>query len=59
MICPDCESEMGDPVDTTYSNIRTHRAEVNQHTGDIYWCEQCEVKWLDDFLERKIRPWPG
>jgi len=59
MLCPDCEEEMGDPVDTTYSTVKTYRAEIGQHTGDIFYCPICDVKWLDDFLEIKIRPWHG
>lgn len=48
--CPDC----GKPMykhDTTYSNINTHRARIGQHTGDVYKCEDCEVQWLENFLD--------
>jgi len=59
MECPDCGIEMGDPVDTTFSNINTPRSKIGQHTGDIYSCEKCEVKWIDDFLSQKVYPWHG
>jgi hypothetical protein len=59
MICPDCGLEMGDPVDTTYSNINTNRAFVGEHTGDIYYCEECEIRWLDDFLSGETVVWCG
>ena len=59
MECPDCDFEMGDPVDTTYSNHKTSRAEKGQHTGDIYSCEKCDIKWLDDFLTRRMHIWYG
>jgi hypothetical protein len=59
MNCPDCGSDMGDPVDTTYSNITTTRASVGQHTGDIYSCEECEIRWLDDCLARRVVVWHG
>ena len=57
MVCPNCGFDMGDPVDTTYSNIETKRASVGQHTGNIYWCDKCEVRWLDDFLSLDIYQW--
>jgi len=64
MNCPNCDVDMGDPVDTTYSNITTKRADIGQHTGDIYFCEKCEGYWLDDFLSRTgeaivLYPWTG
>ena len=64
MNCPNCDVDMGEPVDTTYSNIKTKRANIGQHTGDIYRCEKCEESFLDDFLSRtgagiKLYPWMG
>ena len=59
MECPNCATEMGDPVDTTYSNIKTGRADIGDHTGDIYWCEVCELRWLDDLLSDEIYVWQG
>lgn len=57
--CPDCGGEM-DQNDTTYSNIKTGRAEVGQHTGDIYFCEKCEISWLENFLNNsKLERWCG
>lgn len=55
--CPDCGNEMGDPVDTTFSNMHTDRAKPGQHTGDIYECEKCGQRWIDDFLNDVFRPW--
>lgn len=55
--CPGCGKELEEPEDTTYSNIKTSRAEIGQHTGDIYYCEKCEVWWLDDFLDNEVRIW--
>ena len=59
MECPYCGTEIGDPVGTTYSIIKTKRAEVGQHTGDIYKCDKCEVRWLDDFLSGHVDEWHG
>jgi len=60
LICPDCGNEMGNPVDTTYSNMKTERAEIGQQTGDIYKCETCELFWIDDFLSNVgLRVWHG
>ena len=60
MECPECHVDMGDPVDTTYSNVCTSRAKVGQHTGDIYRCDGCELVWLDDFLTGgELRVWHG
>jgi len=51
---------MGNPVDTTYSNMKTERAEIGQQTGDIYKCETCELFWIDDFLSNVgLRVWHG
>ena len=59
MECPDCNEEMGDPVDTTRSNVETKRTKVGQHTGDIYRCEKCEIAWIDDFLTQRMHVWCG
>jgi len=58
MNCPDCEKEM-ELVDTTYSNVKTKRAEVGQHTGDIYYCKRCETRYLYNFLTNKLEIWNG
>jgi len=60
MKCPDCGGDMGEPVDTTFSTtgITTYGVDP-KHTGDIYYCEKCDVKWLDDFIEEKVRVWHG
>ncbi len=47
--CPDCDCNMKQ-IDTTYSNINTHRVMANQHTGNIYFCENCENYWLENLL---------
>ena len=57
--CPDCDIVLGDPVDTTHSNINTSRASIGQHTGDIYYCEKCDIHWLDDFLSQQVVAWNG
>lgn len=49
MECPECGEEM-EQDDTTYSNVKTERAEIGQHTGNIYWCEKCETHWLENLL---------
>ena len=56
MDCPDCNTEM-EPTDTTYSNIETIWAKYGQHTGDIYYCESCDIHWIDNFLSGKIEKW--
>lgn len=50
MICPDCETEFEGVHDTLYSNITTNRCNEGDHTGDVYWCGECEQLWVDDFL---------
>lgn len=59
MTCPECGNDMEHPIDTTYSNIKTERAEIGQHTGDIYFCEVCEERWIDDFLSGEVYIWRG
>ncbi|HPL75494.1 MAG TPA: hypothetical protein PKW18_13125 [Candidatus Sumerlaeota bacterium] len=60
MDCPKCGKDMGDPVDTTYSNTGRDIRPVNPaHTGDIYACEECECKWLHDFISGQVRRWDG
>jgi DnaJ-class molecular chaperone len=54
MNCPECNGEMGDPVDTTYSNTGSTKG---RHTGDIYYCENCKTFWLDDYLRNKVVHW--
>ena len=54
--CPSCLKEMPQ-VDATYSNIKTNRAEIGQHTGDIYYCEHCEQHYIDNLLSSKLETW--
>lgn len=55
--CPECGNNMGEPVDKTYSNYNSGRARKGEHTGDVYTCKNCEIRWLDDFLNNKLRPY--
>lgn len=55
--CPECGRNMGERVDTTYSNVNTPRADKGEHTGDIFRCDSCEIRWIDDFLENTLRQW--
>lgn len=57
--CPTCENELVDIHDTTYSNISTSRCNAGDHTGDIYVCEECDERWLDNFLTGGIEEWRG
>jgi hypothetical protein len=59
MTCPECEADIGDPVDATYCNYDSPRVEKGRHTGNIYYCEACDVKWLDNFLTGQIEIWHG
>lgn len=54
--CPDCEKEL-EIHDTLYSNITTKRCNEGDHTGDIYWCDECEKLWKNDFLDSSIEEW--
>ena len=54
--CPECSKAM-EQVDTTYSNTKTSRSEVGQHTGDIYFCEHCEQHYIDNLLTGNIEAW--
>lgn len=56
MNCPNCEREM-EFHDTTYSNITTSRCNAGDHTGDIYYCEQCDCLFIDNFLTGKLEGW--
>lgn len=55
--CPECARPLDDIEDTTKSNTNTERACVGQHTGDIYYCPDCEEYWLDNFLSGSIEHW--
>ena len=55
-LCPECGKEMKQ-IDTTYSNIKTNRCEIGQHTGDIYRCEICEMAYIDNMISGELEPW--
>jgi len=57
MNCPKCGNGIGDAVDQTYSNYASGRVAKQQHTGDIYYCEECEVYYIDDLIEGRLRRW--
>ena len=63
MECPDCGFEMGDSIDTTYSNTGKGFKSVipcgPNHTGDIFFCERCECKWVHDFIRDTVTRWLG
>lgn len=52
--CTNCEKELSDMVDTTYSNTG---ATCGQLTGEIYYCDECEVHVVDDHLNDIVRVW--
>jgi predicted RNA-binding Zn-ribbon protein involved in translation (DUF1610 family) len=56
MQCLTCGKEI-EIDDTTYSNYNSLRANKGEHTGNIYWCENCEVFWIDNFLTGKVEHW--
>jgi len=56
MNCLECDSEM-EIVDRTYSNINTKRALKGEITGDIYYCKECEIYWLDNYLTGEFERW--
>ena len=55
--CPDCGETLLEPVDTTTSNHDSGRARKGEHTGDIYECDKCEMRWLDNFLNGWVEVW--
>lgn len=57
--CPCCGNELYEIVDTTYSNYQSKRCYEGQHTGNIYYCEDCELSVIDDFLDDCVRVWNG
>lgn len=57
--CPDCGTDLYEVIDTTYSNYQSKRCYEGQHTGDIYWCEDCECRYIDDFVDNCVRYWNG
>jgi len=56
MECLECGNEL-EISDTTYSNVNTDRVYEGQHTGNIYYCENCKIHWIDDFITGKIERW--
>jgi len=56
IVCLECGKEL-DIHDTTYSNINTERTKIDQHTGNIYKCEDCGMCFIDNFLTGKIERW--
>jgi hypothetical protein len=54
--CPECDKEM-ELRDTTYSNINTDRCSKGEHTGDIYYCKDCDLWFLDNYLNGKLEYW--
>jgi len=57
IICLYCGKDM-EMVDSTTSNIKTDRAHVGQHTGNIWFCEDCEAHFIEDFLAGgEVLPW--
>ena len=59
MDCPDCGKEM-ELHDTTYSNTGKRYHGVNpDHTGDVYKCEDCECRWLDNFITGRFEQYNG
>ena len=56
LYCPECSKAM-EQIDTTYSNTKTSRVEVGQHTGDIYFCKHCEQHYIDNMLTGNIEAW--
>jgi hypothetical protein len=57
--CPDCDKELDEVIDTTYSNYNSGRCYEGQHTGDVYWCDVCEQRYIDDFVNNCVRYWRG
>ncbi len=47
--CPDCRCCI-DIVDSTGGS-------GGQHTGDIYFCEECQQYFLHDFSDGKLKVW--
>ena len=56
MDCLNCSKNM-EIEDTTYSNINNSRVSKGDRTGDIYWCEQCQIYWIDNFISGKVEVW--
>ena len=56
LLCKECGNEMN-KIDETYSNIKTERCNVGQHTGDIYECKFCDITWIDNAINGKLEPW--
>jgi len=51
--CPDCGGEM-EQTDTTFSNVKTDRCNIGDHTGNILSCEPCECLWIENLLNGNI-----
>ena len=57
--CISCGNVINEIHDTTYSNLKTERAYVGQHTGNIYKCVVCDEKTLDNFLSGETEYYNG
>lgn len=55
--CCECEEKLEEIIDTTYANYTNHRVNNGDHTGDIYYCEKCDLKIIDDSLNGCVRVW--
>lgn len=55
--CIHCGKELEEIVDTTTSNYNSDRTQKGQHTGDIYFCDDCEEYMIHDHLNNMIREW--
>jgi len=51
--CPECRGRM-DVVDSTISNIGPTKG---QHTGDIYYCKECQTYLVYIFATRQMKEW--
>ena len=55
--CVDCGKELTELHDTTVSNVENERCYVGQLTGQIYYCEKCEIMTIDNLLDGTIEQW--
>jgi uncharacterized protein with PIN domain len=53
MNCKQCNEEM-ELVDVTYSYVGET---MGMHSGDIYECPECEIHFIDDFINKVVRRW--
>jgi len=55
--CPDCGKEIKEPHDETYANYNNGKVYAGQHTGNIYYCPDCQLHFIHILISDTIMYW--